>query len=208
MSIKSIWDGIDQNAFQDALEQRANKGRWATHSMTKASNITRLNHDDSSYPFSFETETNLAEYFAFLAAWKNDPHYVSAATVCLKRHQEGLLISLAANDGVAKEVHGAFQEVLTTLQQCADDCELLCLHQNYYELIVVSYNLQENLCHPLSRTFDRPPQGSYTKATQVQEERPQDQDWREVIDDFQRIEDQRGAAGRFCGAGKPNRRLG
>lgn len=122
--LKSIWDGIDRNAFYKILKERGSHRHNTDFLIPPPGKNDDLN---AWYPFSCEIESNLAEYFAFLAAWKSDAGYVSAATVCPTTSQGGLIVSIAANDGVGGVVETAFRELFAILALCAQNGTVWCV---------------------------------------------------------------------------------
>lgn len=123
MASGSIWTGIDRCAFYGDLEKRGNHIRWNTDGILSASRKFRRKHDDHLYPFSFEVESELAGHFAFLASWSSDPSCVAAATISPDVTSEGLVVALAANEGIKGWVQTAFNDVLTILEQYSCDRE-------------------------------------------------------------------------------------
>ena len=67
----------------------------------------------------FLVEQRLADDFAFVAAAKEDPKAVSAATIQERSDGLGSIICLAANDGVRPEVEDTFRAMLQLLANCA-----------------------------------------------------------------------------------------
>lgn len=68
---------------------------------------------------SFETEERLANDFAFVSAAREGVGSVTA--VCIEEKQEplGLIIRLAANDGVRQEVKDSICAICNLLAACA-----------------------------------------------------------------------------------------
>ena len=71
------------------------------------------------YLLPFLVEQRLADDFAFVAAAKEDPKAVSAATVQERSNGLGSIIRLAANDGVLPEVKDTLTAMLELLASCA-----------------------------------------------------------------------------------------
>ena len=75
--------------------------------------------NNCNYLLPFLVEQRLADDFAFVAAAKEDPKAVSAATVQERSSGLGFMIRLAANDGVLPEVEDTFRAMLELLANCA-----------------------------------------------------------------------------------------
>ena len=68
----------------------------------------------------FHVEQRLADDFAFVAAAKEHPTAVSAATLEERTDGSGLTIRLAANDGVPPAVADTLRAMLELLAGCAE----------------------------------------------------------------------------------------
>lgn len=75
--------------------------------------------NNCKYLLPFPVEQRLADDFAFVAAAKEDPKAVSAATVQERSDGLGSIVRLAANDGVLPEVEDTFRAMLELLASCA-----------------------------------------------------------------------------------------
>lgn len=114
-SKRSIWDGIDREAFEcelDALHrtkfvpepQILEKEEWPRSRKT-------------GFP-EFGVELQLADDIAFISAHEYGVEYVTAATVEIGI-PGGLTIRLAANEGVCKKVQDAWAQLMPLLERCS-----------------------------------------------------------------------------------------
>ncbi|KAJ9628756.1 hypothetical protein H2203_002658 [Taxawa tesnikishii (nom. ined.)] len=71
--------------------------------------------DEELLPFA--TERQLADDFAFIAAYQNGVRQVTTATVEVSK--QGVTVRLAANEGVDKCVQVALRELFRILESCA-----------------------------------------------------------------------------------------
>lgn len=65
------------------------------------------------------TERQLADHYAFLAAWKPDPGCVAAAAVSQGNDDVVLLVNIAANDEIDETVLRNLQSMASQLRTCA-----------------------------------------------------------------------------------------
>lgn len=72
-----------------------------------------------NYDLDFESEEELANGFAYIAAHKDGVRSVSAATVQALAHPNRLVLTLSANDGISNDVQSTFRCIADILQQCA-----------------------------------------------------------------------------------------
>ena len=79
-----------------------------------------LQQDADKRVLPFHVEQRLADDFAFVAAAKEHPSAVSAATVEECTDGSGLTIRLAANDGVPPAVADTLRAMLELLARCAE----------------------------------------------------------------------------------------
>lgn len=113
---KTIWKRIKRASFESSVAQL---------NETKPIPETRdYSADDVSiprngYPLPFDVERQLADDFAFFAAYESGVDYVSAATVCATTGDIGLTVSLAANEGIATCVEKFFKDIFVALENCA-----------------------------------------------------------------------------------------
>jgi hypothetical protein len=68
---------------------------------------------------SLETESQLADDFAFIAAARTGAKGVTAACVEETREPPGLMIRIAANEGVSMETREALVQICKCLMSCA-----------------------------------------------------------------------------------------
>ena len=113
---RSIWKRATRISFEastaqlDLAKPELKPYEYPAHSVS-------VLHED--HPLPFDVERQLADDFAFFAAWDSGVDFVSAATVGGNRKTPGLTICLASNQGVASHVEAFFKEVLSDLESCA-----------------------------------------------------------------------------------------
>ncbi|KAL8786973.1 MAG: hypothetical protein Q9195_007985 [Heterodermia aff. obscurata] len=119
----SIWRESNEDDFRTrvvALEKASGEipSDPKVHSAERWSEIS-FQHNNRQRLLPFLVEQRLADDFAFVAAAKEHPKAVSAATVQERSDGLGLIICLAANDGVLPEVEDTFKAMLDLLARCA-----------------------------------------------------------------------------------------
>ena len=117
----SVWDVISRADF----EQSVSRLYEVTH-FPRASENYRLpetfegqNQGRDSFSIPARLERQLADDFAFIAAWETVPGSVTAATIACSAELDGSCLTLAANGGISQPVQDALQHICKTLQQCA-----------------------------------------------------------------------------------------
>ena len=120
----SIWRDVHEDDFRRhmvALEKASDNvpSDPRIHSVSvKQSQVLQQDADKRVLPF--HVEQRLADDFAFVAAAKEHPTAVSAATVEECTDGSGLTIRLAANDGVPPAVAETVRTLLEWLAKCAE----------------------------------------------------------------------------------------
>ena len=113
---RSIWSFVGLQTFYNSLDQLQKLFAVPTE-------IIHPPREDSKNTvrrtLPFEQEVQLADDFAFLAAYDHGAEYVTTATVELQEDLSGLVVVLAANEGVSDSVLNAFNAILTVLESCA-----------------------------------------------------------------------------------------
>ena len=118
----SIWKPLNENTFRKHIMQLCSISKDVPvdpHMHTKEARRKRSERtelEDASIPFTVEMQ--VADDFAFLAAATEGAHSVSAAAIETVEDPKGLIIRLAANNGVASPVKQALTEMLDSLQLC------------------------------------------------------------------------------------------
>lgn len=112
----SVWKGIDRYAFERNT-QELERIDPSQKVVARTPREGPPNLETNALPPRVESQ--LAEDFAFLAAWVNTPSCVTAASVTVQNNESSVEINLAANEGVWSTVRHAFRLIATTLEQCA-----------------------------------------------------------------------------------------
>ena len=120
----SIWRDVREDDFRSrvvALEKASGSvpSDPRIHSVT-VGQAKLLQQGAYERLLPFHVEQRLADDFAFVAAAKEDPKAVSAATVEEYTDGSGLTIRLAANDGVLPGVEDTLKAMLELLARCAE----------------------------------------------------------------------------------------
>jgi hypothetical protein len=112
---RSIWDGVDRRTFESSVDR--------LHS-TKFVPVPQVLHE-TDWPKARELETlpfaiekQLSDDIAFVSAYEYGVRYVAAAAVEISE-QDGLLVRLAANEGVCDVVCDAWRCLFSVLERCA-----------------------------------------------------------------------------------------
>ena len=119
----SIWRDSNEDDFRTrvvALEKASGEvpSDPKVHSIQQWSETT--SRQDNCKPLlPIYVEQRLADDFAFVAAAKEDPKAVSAVAIQERSDGLGLIIRLAANDGVLPEVKDTLRAMLDLLASCA-----------------------------------------------------------------------------------------
>jgi hypothetical protein len=118
----SIWKPLSENTFRKHILQLCSASRDVPvdpHVHTKETWQARCERtavEDTTIPLTVEMQ--VADDFAFLAAATEGARSVSAAAIETVEDPKGLIIRLAANNGVATPVKQALTEMLDSLQLC------------------------------------------------------------------------------------------
>ncbi|KAF2869865.1 hypothetical protein BDV95DRAFT_89616 [Massariosphaeria phaeospora] len=111
----SIWDGLSRKVFERDLDALSSTNHVPV-SQTLQSNEWPTDRGQEIFPF--EVEKQLCDDIAFIAAYDYGVEYVSAVTV-EPGESGGIVVRLAANQGVSTRVIDALQEVFSLLKTCA-----------------------------------------------------------------------------------------
>ena len=127
---RSIWKGLSEDAFRQtviALSRVTNgvpvdSKRWWSTSMSSQSLPTSI----ECRLLSSQTEQRLADDFAFISAAQEGVE--SVAAVCIEEIREpmGLVIRVAANEGIREEIRNALKEICDSLMSCAQAGRYSC----------------------------------------------------------------------------------
>ena len=121
---QSIWRDVPEDAFRARMVALEKVSKEVPNDPmvhpAKAWEAKVARQDFPYHSLPFYVENRLADDFAFVAAAKEDPKAVSAATVEEAIDGSGLVVRLAANDGVLSEVAGALKAMLELLVKCAN----------------------------------------------------------------------------------------
>lgn len=122
----SIWKTLPEDTFRRSIialraknEVPCEQRRWWSASYSRL----QLSAPSSSRTMSLNTENQLANDFAFIAAAKPGPRGVTAACVEETSEPPGLIIRIAANEGVSMETREALVQICKCLMACARDGE-------------------------------------------------------------------------------------
>ena len=119
----SIWRGLAHDEFRRnvvALQRVSNEvpGDPRVHSRNEWSE-PRIRLEDPHYIIPFGIEQRLADDFAFLAAAEEGVKAVSAVGLEQDIEHHGMVIRLAANDSIPREVPKVFTSMFELLGRCA-----------------------------------------------------------------------------------------
>jgi hypothetical protein len=112
---RSIWNRIDRETFENGLDSLHNTN-FVLGPQTLQEEDWPKPHTTEVLPFAIEKQ--LSDDIAFVSAYEYGVRYVTAAAVEASEC-EGLLIRLAANEGVCATVVDALTRLFSTLERCA-----------------------------------------------------------------------------------------
>ena len=112
---KSIWKPLDKKKFYDDVDDLQKLDPIPSETPHPVPSIT--SEDGERLPF--ETERHLADDFAFIAAYKHGADWITATGVEVLSGFSGLLIRLAANEGVEDCVVHCLNSISAILKRCA-----------------------------------------------------------------------------------------
>jgi hypothetical protein len=133
----SIWKPLNENTFRNHILQLCSISKDVPvdpHMHTKEAwqkRSGRAGLEDALIPFTVEKQ--VADDFAFLAAATEGAHSVSAAAIETVEDPQGLVIRLAANNGVANPVKQALTEMIDSLQLCGSGGKHLRLGHSFFD---------------------------------------------------------------------------
>lgn len=125
----SIWRDLDHVSFRRHMIafQQASKevpSDPEVHSRREWEN-PRVCTDDPSHTIPFDVEQRLADDLAFLAAAEAGGNSVSAVGLEQSIDPVGLVVRLAANEGITQDVYKTFESIFGLLRRCATKSMLI-----------------------------------------------------------------------------------
>ena len=118
---RSVWDGIGRKTFEkrvDALHQT----RFLPQSWVLSEQDWPEKRSTDVFPFAIEKQ--LCDDLAFIAACEYGVRYVTVATLePVNGGAGGLILRLAANEGIRDKVKDAVGKILRVLERCAQKSE-------------------------------------------------------------------------------------
>ena len=119
----SIWDGIDRQEFESTIleldENAPYQKPFAVASGKKSRSDGVSSGKSRKYNLPAGVEKQVCDDIAFLAAWQSSPDCVTAATLQESKGVDGVIINLAANEGITDQVKDALGKVFKLLEACA-----------------------------------------------------------------------------------------
>lgn len=129
----SIWRGsVKQKNFRQGIDalHRASNGVPVSPKIHRREDWP-IRNDNALYTLPFEIEGQLANDFAFLAAAEEGTRAVSAVGLEQRIERHGLIIRLAANEVVPKQVPEAFKNMFDILGNCASKSTYYSINSLY-----------------------------------------------------------------------------
>jgi hypothetical protein len=120
-SKRSIWKTVGHEHFRSTvrkLQKATNEVPKEPKYYDKADWISRGNHDVGQV-IPFDVETHFADELAFLAATEEGARAVATVAIEQHLHPRSLVVVLAANEAIPKDVCSTFEKLFEVLQQCA-----------------------------------------------------------------------------------------
>nr|POE67108.1 hypothetical protein CFP56_72666 [Quercus suber] len=119
----SIWNGIDRPAFERDLRRlvatRQNQGGPLLQRRLMPQLLLAGGEDENGFVLAPDVENQLANDFAFLSAATTLPRDVSAAALTQANDSSRLVLTIAANQGVAPTVKRAMRSLLDSIEERA-----------------------------------------------------------------------------------------
>jgi hypothetical protein len=112
---QSVWDHLGRSTFENGID-RLHVTRFVPEPHILPDEDWPEQRGTDVLPFGIEMQ--LSDDIAFVSAYEYGVGYVTAAAVEASK-QEGLLVRLAANEGVCPLVIDAWKRLLTLLERCA-----------------------------------------------------------------------------------------
>jgi hypothetical protein len=112
---RSVWDRVDRSTFEHALD--------SLHHTKFIPEPQVLQETDWPEPrgtqlLPFTIEKQLSDDIAFISAYEYGVQYVTVATI--EADKQGLLVRLAANEGVCNVVMEELTRLFSVLEKCAE----------------------------------------------------------------------------------------
>ncbi|KAF2139437.1 uncharacterized protein K452DRAFT_289996 [Aplosporella prunicola CBS 121167] len=111
----SVWTGLGRQTFEAHVDELARTNVVAGPRRYSHAEWPKASHET----LSFAVERQLADDFAFVAAYEPGPAYVTTAALEIATDPERLTVRLAANEGVNACVERALRDILGHLNTCA-----------------------------------------------------------------------------------------
>ncbi|KAI1611271.1 hypothetical protein EDD36DRAFT_284392 [Exophiala viscosa] len=144
----SIWRTIPEDTFRRSIialstktEVPCDQRRWWSASYSDSQPPS----PDPGRILSFKTERQLADDFAFIAAARPGAKGVTAVCIEESREPPGLVIRIAANEGVGMEIRGAFAHIFKCLMSCAKGGQSTITSCLYYIHAVAETKLEDGI---------------------------------------------------------------
>jgi hypothetical protein len=118
---RSIWDSVNRRTFESSVD-RLHSTKFVPESQVLDETDWPKAREPEKLPFAVEKQ--LSDDIAFISAHEYGVRYVTAAVVEISE-QEGLLVRLAANEGVCNVVSDARRGLFSVLERCAGKSECL-----------------------------------------------------------------------------------
>ena len=116
----SIWTGISRLDFVHNLSELEELAPSQTISALPLPAVNgHIIENRPGLILSEEWERQLTDDLSFVAVWENAPASVTAATVSSSPGSRSLIVTIAANEGIAPQVEETFNRLLERLSSCA-----------------------------------------------------------------------------------------
>lgn len=112
----SVWDEMHRGTFESHVMALSRANAVPGSRIHREANWPEQG-DRELLPFAVERQ--LADDFAFIAAYEYGVGYVTAAAIEPSSEPNSLTVRLAANEGIDDGVKYAFEKLFHTLERCA-----------------------------------------------------------------------------------------
>jgi hypothetical protein len=113
---RSIWNGIGRKHFESRVSQLDTLHHVPTAWQPVENDWPS---ETGQYQLPFPVERQLADDLSFIATCESGEEHAAVAVVETLDNPTGLMIRLAANNGISLEVQEGFDGLLRILEQCA-----------------------------------------------------------------------------------------
>ncbi|KAI9892525.1 MAG: hypothetical protein M1814_001482 [Vezdaea aestivalis] len=163
-TLNTIWKPISEESFMRAVREVFISSKQTAGAFRVYDHRPQLDHT-TSFTLPFEIEFQLAQDFAFIAAYEEGAKTVSAVSVTPQATGRGIAVTISANHGVSPFVRTSLEEISSVLERCAkkEFCSKDCAEEELFDLVIkldkskIVSRLKSELWKPPNNFEKRPP---------------------------------------------------